>query len=70
MTYQITITACVSGTWRTMTIDWDAVVNLMDDDIREIVHAEFCARVGGCRPEEFFDRYCEIVPGFDEHFFN
>ena len=36
-------------------LDFDAVVNLMDDDIREEVHAE-----GIDDPQEFWDRYVEL----------
>lgn len=35
---------------------WEAVVNLMDDEIREEVHRE-CAP---CSKSIFFDRYCEL----------
>ena len=34
-------------------IDWDAAGALMDDDIREQVHAELAP----CTPQAFFDRY-------------
>lgn len=37
-------------------IDWDAAVALMDDDIREEVHAELAP----CTPQAFFDRYCQL----------
>lgn len=37
-------------------IDWDAAVALMDDDIREQVHAELAP----CTPQAFFDRYCQL----------
>lgn len=36
--------------------DWDTVVNLMDDDIREQVHAE----IAPCTPQEFYNRYCVL----------
>ena len=37
-------------------IDWDAAGALMDDDIREEVHAELAP----CTPQAFFDRYCQL----------
>ena len=37
-------------------IDWDAAGVLMDDDIREEVHAELAP----CTPQAFFDRYCQL----------
>lgn len=36
--------------------DFDACVNMMDDDIREQVHAELAP----CGDQEFLDRYCEL----------
>lgn len=33
---------------------WDAIVVLMDDEIREAIHDEFAP----CTNEEFFDEYC------------
>lgn len=36
-------------------IDWDAAGALMDDAIREEVHAELAP----CTPQAFFDRYCK-----------
>ena len=36
---------------------WDAVVNLMDDDTREAVHAELAP----CTEAEFLARYLEIA---------
>lgn len=36
-------------------IDWDVAGSLMDDDIREEVHAELAP----CTPQAFFDRYCK-----------
>lgn len=36
-------------------IDFDAAGALMDDDIREEVHAELAP----CTPQAFFDRYCK-----------
>lgn len=35
---------------------WDAIAELMDDEIREQVHAELAP----CTEEEFFARYCEL----------
>ena len=37
-------------------VDFDACVNLMDDDIRETVHDE----LSPCTEQEFVDRYCEL----------
>lgn len=36
--------------------DWDAIVNLMDDELREQVHAELAP----CSNEEFLTRYLEL----------
>ncbi|RMH38516.1 MAG: hypothetical protein D6694_12285 [Gammaproteobacteria bacterium] len=36
-------------------IDYEAAVNLMDDDIREQLHAELAP----CSEQEFFDAYCK-----------
>ena len=36
--------------------DWNAIVEIMDDEIREQVHAELAP----CTKEEFFARYCEL----------
>lgn len=36
--------------------DFDACVNLMDDDIREDLHMEMA---GECNEQEFLDAYCE-----------
>lgn len=36
--------------------DWDTVVNLMDDEIREQVHDE----IAPCTPQEFYNRYCAL----------
>ena len=36
---------------------WDALVNLMDDDIRERVHTELAP----CTEEEFLTRYLELA---------
>lgn len=38
------------------TVDFDACVSLMDDDIREQVHAELAP----CTEQEFLDAYCEL----------
>lgn len=35
---------------------WDAIVMLMDDEIRERVHEE----LSPCTIEEFYSRYCEL----------
>lgn len=37
---------------------WDTIVNMMDDDTREIVHAEFAP----CTNLEFLIRYLELAP--------
>lgn len=36
-------------------VDFEACVNLMDDEIREMLHAEMAP----CEAQEFLDRYCE-----------
>ena len=36
---------------------WDAIVNLMDDEVRERVHAELAP----CTEEEFLTRYLELA---------
>lgn len=36
-------------------IDFDAAVNLMDDDLREAIHAELAP----CSNQEFFEAYCK-----------
>lgn len=36
-------------------IDFDAAVSMMDDDIRESVHAELAP----CTEQDFFDAYCK-----------
>lgn len=36
--------------------DFDACVNLMDDEIREELHAEMAS---DCTEQEFLDAYCE-----------
>lgn len=37
-------------------IDFEAAVNLMDDDLREQLAAEICP----CPEQEFYNRYCEL----------
>lgn len=37
-------------------VDFDACVELMDDDLREELHAEYAGEV---TPQEFLDLYCE-----------
>ena len=37
---------------------WNVIVNAMDDDIREAVHAELAP----CTNEEFLTRYLELAP--------
>ena len=37
------------------TVDFDSCVSLMDDDIREQVHADLAP----CTEQEFLDAYCE-----------
>lgn len=39
---------------------WDQIVELMNDDIREAVHAELAP----CTNEEFLERYLELDPDF------
>lgn len=39
---------------------WDQLVELMNDDIREAVHAELAP----CTNEEFLERYLELDPDF------
>ena len=36
-------------------VDFEAAVNLMDDEIREALHAELAP----CTEQEFFDAYCK-----------
>lgn len=44
-------------------INFDAAVNLMDDDIREMLHEE----IAPCTDQEFFDAYCKAHEDkFDE----
>lgn len=40
----------------------DAIVVLMDNDIREKVHFE----IAPCSNEEFLKRYCEFDPKFED----
>lgn len=39
-------------------MDWDAIVNMMDDDIREKV----CRELAPCTEVEFLTRYLELSP--------
>jgi hypothetical protein len=41
---------------------WDAIVNLMDDEKREAVHAELAP----CTEIEFLERYIELDPDFED----
>ena len=41
---------------RTMVTYWESVVMLMDDKLREQVHAELAP----CSEEDFAKRYCEL----------
>jgi hypothetical protein len=41
---------------------WNAIVNLMDDEIRESVHRELAP----CTNDEFLTRYTELDPEFEE----
>jgi hypothetical protein len=38
-------------------MDWDVIVSMMDDDIREKVHFELAP----CTEEEFLNRYLEVA---------
>lgn len=40
-------------------VDFEAAVNLMDDEIREALHAELAP----CTEQEFFDAYCKAHEG-------
>lgn len=40
--------------------NWDAIVNLMDDDIREKIHFEMAP----CTEEAFLQRYLQLDPDF------
>lgn len=37
-------------------VDFDACVNMMDDDLREQAHTEHAP----CTEQEFIDRYCQL----------
>lgn len=37
-------------------VDFDACVNLMDDELREQAHCELAP----CSDQEFIDRYCKL----------
>ena len=41
---------------------WDAIVNYMDDDKREIVHMELAP----CTNRQFIERYIELDPEFEQ----
>lgn len=41
--------------------NWDAIVNLMDDDIREKIHFEMAP----CTEEAFLKRYLQLDPDFE-----
>lgn len=41
--------------------NWDAIVNLMDDDIKEKVHFEMAP----CTEEAFLQRYLQLDPDFE-----
>ena len=41
--------------------NWEAIVNLMNDEIREQVHMELAP----CTDEEFLKRYLELDPEFE-----
>jgi hypothetical protein len=36
-------------------VDFDACVNLMDDDLRELVHRD----IAPCSDQQFLDEYCK-----------
>lgn len=42
-------------TYNNTQVDFEAAVNLMDDEIREALHAELAP----CTEQEFFDAYCK-----------
>lgn len=52
-----------NNTMQAITIEtnWDAIVNLMDDDIREKVHFEMVP----CTEEAFLQRYLQLDPDFE-----
>lgn len=37
-------------------VDFDVCVNMMDDEIRESIHADMAP----CGEQEFIDRYCQL----------
>lgn len=43
-------------TYNNTQVDFEAAVNLMDDEIREALHMEMAP----CTEQEFFDAYCEV----------
>lgn len=48
--------------WDAISSKWDAIVNYMDDDIRERVHNELAP----CTNKEFLDRYLELDEDFTD----
>ena len=42
-------------TYNNNQVDFEAAVNLMDDEIREALHSELAP----CTEQEFFDAYCK-----------
>lgn len=42
-------------TYNNTQVDFEAAVNLMDDEIREALHTELAP----CTEQEFFDAYCK-----------
>lgn len=40
-----------------VTVDFEAAVNMMNDELREFVHAYHCE---GTSPQEFFDIYATV----------
>lgn len=42
-------------TYNNTQVDFEAAVNLMDDEIREALHMELAP----CTEQEFFDAYCK-----------
>lgn len=42
-------------TYNNTQVDFEAAVNLMDDEIREALHGELAP----CAEQEFFDAYCK-----------
>lgn len=42
-------------TYNNTQVDFEGAVNLMDDEIREALHAELAP----CTEQEFFDAYCK-----------